>query len=100
MFPPLPQAPPPPQVQLGHQGTPPPAQPGTMGYQQGAAGQISQGISQFMQSYFGMKDSLQQHYRSKFMNAISDMSQGLYSPGSADMNKILGWAQKADIPLR
>lgn len=100
MFPPLPQAPPPPQAIMGHQGSQLMPPPGTQGFQQNPAAQIADGLNKFMTSYFGSKDALQQHYSEKASKALTMIQQGLVSPKNADMEKIMGWMKKADWPVR
>ncbi len=98
--PPLPQGPGQIQAQLGHQGGQPMAQPGTQGFQQSTAQQVSEGVNKFMQNYFATKTGLQEHYKAKFTDAMQNIQSGLLNPSNADLEKIMKWGQKADLPLR
>lgn len=100
MFPPLPQAPPPPQAIMGHQGQQPYPAPGTTGVQPSAVGQIAEGLDKFMKSYFGSKTAVQEHYKQKFTDAVSGIREGLYNPQTVDYEEIMKWGKKAGLPLR
>lgn len=99
---------------MGSYLTPTPQLPAYLGMQgggqraQGPAGmkpdpkaaQIAQGLQAFMTNYFNTKNALQDHYRQKVFDTMSQIQQGLLQPSQIDQEKIVRWMQKADLPLR
>src|SRR5689334_19177224 len=104
MMPQLPQPPMPGQIQA-NPGTPGGSMhsvagmsPGALPYQQPLGGQVVEGINKFMQSFFGTREAMKQHYAQKFYNGISLLQQGL-APSNFDYKKMAQWGQRADLPL-